>query len=687
MLASLVVAVVCAAPSEPAPHPFGIADMLAMQRIGEAQLAPDGKWIAFTLRTTDIEANRGRTDVWVVSVDGKTTRQLTTHPEGDWAPEWTPDGRGIYFLSTRSGGAQVWQIALAGGEARQVTHFPLDVNTATPVGDGRHLVVTMDVYPDAATLDETAKRDEAKAASKVKALAFDELLFRHWDDWEDGKRSHVFVWSIPVEGEAAAQPIDLMKGMAMDAPERPFGGSEGVAVAPDGRTVAFVGRNAGRDAAWSTNLDVWLVPIDGSAAPVALTAANPGADSSPVFSPDGKTLAVLSQARAGYESDRQRVVLYDLATRGARVLAEAWDRSASELAWTVDGKGLVTSADHLGNHAIFHLDAKSGAATLVVGKGTNSGVQVGRDVVVFQHDDLRSPVELMAFDVKHLRGAKEAPAGAVRAVTRVNASRVASVAWSKYEQFTFAGAKGDTVHGYVVWPHGYTEGAKVPVALVIHGGPQGSMGDHFHYRWNPMALAGRGFAVVFIDFHGSTGYGQAFTDSIRGDWGGAPFEDLMKGLDYALAHYPFMDGARSVALGASYGGYMINWVNGHTNRFKALVCHDGNLDETMAYYDTEELWFPEWDQGGTPWEIPEKYRAQSPMTFVDKWQTPTLVIHGAKDFRVVETQGMGTFTALQRRGIPSRFLYFPDENHWVLKPQNSQRWHAEVFAWLDRWTR
>jgi dipeptidyl aminopeptidase/acylaminoacyl peptidase len=315
---------------------------------------------------------------------------------------------------------------------------------------------------------------------------------------------------------------------------------------------------------------------------------------------------------------------------------------------------------------------------LLVDEGTNASAREVPGAVLYLHDDLKRPAEI--WRVQH-GGTPGQP------VTRVNDARVAAAAMGDYEQFSFTGAHGDTVCGYVVRPADFDAARRYPVAFLIHGGPQGSFGDHFHYRWNPQAYAGAGYAAVMIDFHGSTGYGQAFCDAINQDWGGAPYEDLMRGLDAALAKYPFLDGQRVAALGASFGGYMINWIAGHTDRFDCLVNHDGNLDERMAYYDTEELWFPEWDHGGVPWEHPEKYAQHNPVEFVQNWRTPMLVIHGALDYRVVDTQGMSTFTALQRRGIPSRLLYFPDENHWVLKPKNSQLWHATVLGWLDQWVR
>lgn len=655
-----------------------IDDMLAMQRVSSPAASPDGRWIAFAVRDTDLDANRGRFDLWLASTDGQTVRRLTTHPENDTDPEWSRDGRWIYFLSSRGGSSQVWRIAPAGGEAEAVTKLPVDLNGFRVFPDGKRLVVAADVWPDARTLAESVKRDEEKAKSKVKARVYDQLLFRHWDQWEDGKYSHVFVWTPPELGGKADDAKDLTPGQKTDSPTRPFGGMDEIAVSPDGTTVAFVARQGGRETAWKTNTDVFLVPVAGGLArPVPLTAGNPAYDYEPRYSPDGKTIAVRMMTRAGYEADRERIGLYDVATKKLRVLTEAWDRSASSIAWSRDGKTIFTSAFNVGNHSLYAIDAATGAPRLLVDKGTNASPVPAGDRVVFLRDTLSMPAEL--FSVK--------PDGTdLRQLTRLNEARTKKIEFGAYEQFSFKGAKGDTVYGFAMKPAGF-RGGKAPVAMLVHGGPQGSFGDHWHYRWNPQAYAGRGYGVLFIDFHGSVGYGQAFTDSIRGDWGGAPYEDLMLGLDAALKKFPWLDGTRMAALGASYGGYMINWMHGKTDRFKAFVCHDGNLDERMAYFDTEELWFPEWDHGGVPWDRPEGYAKHNPIDFVKNWKTPTLVIHGGLDFRVVDTQGMSTFTALQRKGVPSRFLHFPDENHWVLKPQNSKLWHDEVLAWLDRWTR
>jgi dipeptidyl aminopeptidase/acylaminoacyl peptidase len=654
-------------------HPFSVHDMLAMQRISDPSVSPDGRHVAFTVRDTDLEANRGRTDVWLVGLDGGAPRRLTSDPANDGNARWL-DARTLVFLSTRGGGSQAWTLAIDGGEAQPLTHLPVDIDNLEVFPGGRRLLLSCEVWPDAPTLQASAERDAEEAGRTTSARVYDSLLFRHWDTWEDGKRSHLFTWEIGAE-----QPVDLVRGLDADVPTKPFGGFEETSISPDGKTVAFVARVSGRENAWRTNTDVYLVAADGSGPPRAVSAGNLGFDLSPSFSPDGRTLGWLEMPRAGYEADRQQIVLLDLATGTLRRPAADWDRSAQEIVWSADGRTIYTAAENVGSTSLFAIDVASGAVRTLVDKGTNAGPQVAGGQLVFQRDTLRSPVELFAVP---------AAGGAPRALTALNAARVAAARMGEYEQFSFTGAHGDTVHGYVVKPADFEAGRTYPVAFLIHGGPQGSFGDHFHYRWNPQAYAGAGFAAVMIDFHGSTGYGQAFTDSIRGDWGGAPFEDLMKGLDHAVATYPWLDGARVAALGASYGGYMVNWIAGQApDRFRCLVSHDGNLDERMAYFDTEELWFPEWEHGGTPWDNPAGYAEHNPIDHVAQWKAPMLVIHGGQDFRVVDTQGMSVFTALQRRGIPSRFVHFPDENHWVLKPQNSIEWHRQVLEWITRWTK
>jgi dipeptidyl aminopeptidase/acylaminoacyl peptidase len=432
----------------------------------------------------------------------------------------------------------------------------------------------------------------------------------------------------------------------------------------------------GSQEAWSTNEDIWLVPTDGSSPPKNLTEDNAARDTQPVFSPDGKSLAWLAMKRPGYEADKQNVVVYEIATAQKRVLTEEWDRSANTLTYSRQGDKLLVTGYDLGQHAVFGVDARTGKVQTLVKEGHNDNVVDTNQGIVFLRDSIASPADIWA-----LQGGRE------RKLTALNSERMSQVRLGTAEQFSFTGAKGDTVYAYIVRPVDFDPAGKYPLAFMVHGGPQGSMANDWHYRWNPQTYTGAGYAAVMVDFHGSTGYGQAFQDAINGDWGGAPFEDLMKGLDATLARYPWVDGERACALGASYGGYMINYIAGKTDRFKCLVTHNGNLDERMAYFDTEELWFPEWEHGGTPWDNPEGYSKHNPIELVKNWKTPTLVVHGALDYRVVDTQGISVFTALQRKGIPSRLLHFPDENHWVLKPANSILWHDTVLGWLDQWTK
>jgi dipeptidyl aminopeptidase/acylaminoacyl peptidase len=639
-----------------------------MQRVSEPAVSPDGKWVAFSVRETDMDANRGRFDVWLVGVDGSGLTRLTSHVENDNGATWSADGKWIYFMSTRTGSSQVWRIRPNGGEAEQVTKLDTDINGFDLMPDGRRLVLAIDVWPDAKTLAASLEKDATKAKPKSKARVTEELMYRHWDQWEDGKYSHLFVWN----GDADLR--DVTPGLKTDTPTHPFGGMELVDVSPDGKWLAYVARVGGREIAWTTNTDVYLVPTDGRSRAVNITADNKAYDFDPTFSPDGKSIAMLSMKRPGYESDRQRIRIYDVATKKTRVATESWDRSPGKITWSADGKTIYTIADNVGNTSLFAVDVASGTAKPLVEKGTSSSPERAGGRVVFVHDTLTRPAEL--FSVK-------SDGTDLKQITFLNKDRLAKISFGAYEQFSFKGAKGDTVYGYVMKPADF-KGGKAPVAFLIHGGPQGSFGDHWHYRWNAEAYAGRGYAAVFIDFHGSTGYGQAFTDSMQGDWGGAPYEDLMLGLDAAVAKYNWLDGSRVAALGASYGGYMINYINGKTDRFKALVCHDGLFDLRFAFYDTEEVWFPEWEHRGTPYDKPEEYSKWSPVEFVKNWKTPTLVIHGGLDYRIPDTHGMAAFTALQRKNIPSRFLQLPDENHWVLKPQNSKVWHDEVLAWLDR---
>jgi dipeptidyl aminopeptidase/acylaminoacyl peptidase len=530
----------------------------------------------------------------------------------------------------------------------------------------------MEVFVDCEDLDCSVERLEERSAQKTSGVIYKQLLFRHWDTWADGRRSHLFV--MPVAG---GMPVDVMAGMEADVPSKPFGGVEELSFTPDGGGLVFTARNVGASEAWSTDFDLYYAPADGSEPPRCLTEANEAWDTQPVFSPDGKTLAYLAMKRPGFEADRFRIVLRDWPEGGTRVLTEDWDRSAGGVLFSGDGDTIYTTAADLGQVSLFSISVASGEAARIVGEGHVRSPALAGDRIVFGRDDLRSPVDFYSVN----RDGSD-----LKQITDINGEALASVLMGETEQFSFRGAEGETVHAYVVKPAEFDAGNKYPVAFLIHGGPQGSFGNDFHYRWNPQAYAGAGYAAVMVDFHGSTGYGQAFTDSITGDWGGKPLEDLQKGLAAALERFEWMDGESVCALGASYGGYMINWIAGNwPDRFRCLVNHDGIFDQRMMYYATEELWFPEWEHGGAYWTASEGFERHNPAQHVDKWQTPMLVVHGAKDFRIPESQAMATFTALQRKGVASEFLYFPDENHFVLRPSNSIQWHGVVLDWLDRW--
>lgn len=656
-------------------HPFSVHDMLAMDRISDPHVSPDGTRVVFTVRKTDLEANKGRTDIWLATTDGALVKRLTTNPAADVNPRWSPDGNEIYFLSSRSGSMQVWRLPLSGGEARQVTNEPLDVGNLVVSPAGKHIAYTMDVFPDLKTPKDTAERLDEIAKQKATGRIYDSLFIRHWDTWSDHRRSHIFVRKIDSDDES----VDIMRHMDADAPSKPFGGPEEITFTPQGYGIVFSCRDEGREEAWSVNFDLFTNSIDGSTRPKRLTKRNKAWDTSPVFSPDGQTLAYLATSRPGFESDRFRIILRNWSNGVERVLTDEWDRSPNEIAWAPDGETIYAAADNIGQHSIFAIDVATGRVKTVVDQGTCGGINVFDKRLLFARDTLKSPVELFTIARD---GSDEKP------VTQLNKEKVAAARMGDYEQFTFKGWNDEQVHCYVVKPVDFTVSRKYPVAFLIHGGPQGSFGNHFHYRWNPQAYTGAGYAAVMVDFHGSTGYGQAFTDSISNDWGGKPLEDLKKGLAAALDKYEWMDGRRVSALGASYGGYMINWIAGNwPNRFRCLVNHDGNLDERFAYFATEELWFPEWEHKGTPWDNPEGYEKHNPLNYVKNWKTPMLVIHSAHDYRVVDTEGLSTFTALQRRGIPSKLLYFPDESHWVQKPANSILWHDTVIDWLDQWAK
>ena len=671
-----------AAADAASPKGFTADDLVRLARVSDPQVSPDGRRVAYTLRETDLEADRGRTDLWVLELaarprDGVSSppRRLTQHPASDSAPRWAPDGLGLYFLSSRSGSSQVWYLALSGGEPQQVTTLPLDVGSFEVSPRGDRLAVSMEVFPDCADLKCTVDRQAALGKQKASGLIYDQLFVRHWDTWKDGRLSQLFTLPIAADGKAD-KPVNVSRAVRADVPSKPFGGDEDYAFSRDGARIVFSARLSDRSEPWSTNFDLYEVAADGSDAPRNLTADNPAWDAQPVFLANGD-LAWLAMARPGFEADRFKVMLRSARDGKVRPLTGDWDRSVGHLGASFDGKRLLATADDIGQVALFEIDPATGARSRLVGEGQVQAFAPAAQGVVIAWASLGSPPDL------HLAARGQPPAR----LTSVNAALLSARELGAAEQFSFSGADGAKVHGYVVKPQGWTPGKKYPIAFIVHGGPQVSFANHWSWRWNPQVYAGAGYGVVFIDFHGSPGYGQAFTDSISQDWGGKPLVDLQKGLDAALARYDWLDGTRACSLGASYGGFMQNWIAGNwPDRFKCIVNHAGIFDQRTMYYTTEELWFTEWENGGPYYANPQVHEKFNPADHVTKWKTPMLVIHGALDYRVPYSQGLATFTALQRQGVESRLVFFPDENHWILKPANSLLWHAEVIGWLDKHT-
>lgn len=659
-------------------RPFSVEELVRLQRVSEPVLSPDGKTVAFTVRETDMDANRGRTDIWSLDLatKGAQPQRLTSDPENDGSPQWSADGRSLYFLSSRGGSSQVWRLQAGGGEAEQVTRLPLDVGTFKLAPNSSKLAISAEVFPDCADFACTANRLSANAKLKQTGAVYDRLFIRHWDTWSDGRISQLFVLTLE-NGAVHGEPVAISKSLDADVPSKPFGDASEYTFSPDSSRLVFSTRVKGKSEPWSTNFDLYEVSVDGGE-PRNLTADNPAWDTQPIFSADGKLLAWRAMERPGFEADRFHIVVMDTKSGERRALTQSWDRSVDSMAFSADGRTIYATTDHLGQHPLWSVEVKSGKPTLLTGPGHVDSFSVGPREIVFALNSLKSPAELYALTIKN---------GDLRELPRMNAEKLAEVALGEPEQFRFAGWNDETVYAHVVKPVNFDPRRRYPVAFIVHGGPQASYANAWSYRWNPQTYAGAGYAVVFVDFHGSPGYGQAFTDSISQDWGGKPLVDLQKGLAAALEKYPWLDADRTCALGASYGGYMINWIAGNWNEpFKCLVNHDGIFDSRAMGYSTEELWFDEWEHGGPVYEVPENYEKFNPANHVTEWSKPMLVIHGEQDFRVPDTQGISTFTALQRRGIPSRLLFFPNENHWVLKPANSVQWHQEVLKWLAQWT-
>jgi dipeptidyl aminopeptidase/acylaminoacyl peptidase len=638
---------------------FTATEMMKLRRLGDPAVSPDGALVAFQVTDVELPSGARNTDVYVAPVKGGEPRRLTDHPKSDSRPRFSPDGKRIAFLSNRDGSSQVYVVDVAGGEARKVTSFANGTESFL-WADDRTLVATSEVRPD-------GQPDDPKPASS--ARVYDRLFVRHWDTWEDGKRTHLF--AVPLSG---GTPRDLTPA-DRDVPPFSVGGPDDYAVSPDGQEVCF-SRNDDAFEAASTNADLFVVATAGGEA--RRIASNPGYDGACRYSPDGASIAFRAQMRGGYESDRWRLFVHDRKTGQSRNLTEPFDRSVSDPTWSADGKTLYVSAEDQGRSPIFAVPAAGGAPTVLVKDGSFGDVKAaGPNGLVFTKVALTHPAEIYRAG---LDGSGLAP------VTRLNDAFLKGFALRPGESVSYTGAAGKTVQAWIVKPAGFDAAKKYPLLVLIHGGPQGAWEDGWSFRWNAQVFANAGFVVFMPNPRGSTGFGQEFVDDINRDWGGRCYEDLMKGTDFAEA-LPYVEKGRTVAAGASFGGYMVNWIAGHTDRFKALVSHDGLFDLVSMYGSTEELFFVEWEFGGPPWPGREVYERFTPSAHVKNFKTPTLVVHGELDYRVPLEQGLAMFTALQRMGVPSRLVVFPDENHWVLKPVNSLKWYEEVLGWLGRWSK
>jgi dipeptidyl aminopeptidase/acylaminoacyl peptidase len=650
-------------------------DMIQMHRVGDPKISPDGKWVAYAVATPDMNANRNASNVWLVATGGGDPIQLTQSGH-DSSPVWSPDGKTLAFLSSRDGTSQVYVLSMNGGEAHAITHLSTGADTVKWSPDGKLFAFTSSVYPDCKDDACNKARDEEKEKNKVKAHVAEQLLYRHWNHWSEGKRSHLFV----MPTDASAEPRDLNASANYDVPPDQRGGADDINFSPDSKEICFTAVTDKMEAT-STNGDLFLVAVTGGEAKRITN--NPGFDGNPVYSPDGRYIAYHAQLTPGYEADRWRVMLYDRPSGKNENLSEGFDRSANELAWSTDSKTIYFTAENETLQPVYAMAARAGAEPKkIIPEGFNTALSVSGDgkVLAFERSSLAYPAELFTASSDGSRA---------RQVTHHNEAILAKVEINAPETFWFEGAESTRVQAMLIRPPHFDAGKKYPLLVLLHGGPQTMWSNTWGYRWNAQVFSAAGYVTLMINRRGSTGYGQKFTDEITNDWAGRPYVDVMKGIDFAIAKYKFIDGSRMAAAGGSYGGYMANWIATHTGRFKAIISHAGIYDKA-SMYATEELWFEEHDMQGTPWSNPESYRKWAPMTYaaeLGKFKTPTLVVCGERDYRVPYTQSLEFFSALQKQGVLSKLVVFPDEGHWVLKPQNSQFWYKTFLDWLATYIR
>ena len=660
-----------------AAKPFSVEDLVKLDKLHSATVSPDGRFLVYGHK--QVGEGKG-SDLYLMDLNqaNPAPKQLTSHKGTEHDVIWSGDSQAIYFLSNRSGSSQVWRLPLTGGEATQVSDLPLDVNGIKLSPDSKKLALTMSVFTDCGDLACSAKRFEEAAANPQRGQLYSQLMVRHWDTWKDHSVNHVFVGELTHNGAKLGSVTDLTPGWETDIPAKPFSGMEEVSFTPDSNEVVFSAKAPGKDQAWHTNYDLYQVPLKGGQL-TNITEQNKAWDSQPVFSPDGRYMVYAAMSKPVAEADRFAIMLKDLVTGKVKEVAPLWDRSVRSMTFAPDSRNLYITAQDLGQVSIFVVNTQFGDMRTVYNDGTASVIGTSGDKLIIKRNDLSHPDEIYSINTDGSN---------LTQLTHVNDDKLKDLEFGDFSQFSFKGWNDETVYGYWVKPVGYKEGQKYPIAYLIHGGPQGSFGNRFHARWNAQLWAGAGYGVVMVDFHGSTGYGQAFTDSISGDWGGKPFEDVQKGLKAVTEQQPWLDYNNACALGGSYGGYMVNWIAGNwSDQFKCLVNHAGLFDMRMFYNVTEELWFPEREMGGSFSLGEGDHEKFNPVNYVENWKTPMLVIHGEKDFRVPYGQGLAAFTTLQRKGIPSELLMYPGENHWILNDDNKIQWYDNVLRWMDTWTR
>lgn len=667
-----LVAAAVMAGSAVAKSPLTVEHLNSFNKLHDVALSPDGRFLVYGQTNGGFSPADKSSDLYLLALDGeRQLTRLTQSAERKSQVRWSADGKALYFIANRTGSAQVWKLNLSGGEAQQVTALPLPVEGFVLSADGKYLALSLSVKPGCQNLQCTVDAKAKKTAQKDTAMAYDQLMVRHWDSWLDEFRSHLHVASL--NGAVVKDAKNLMAEWNTD-----IAGMGEVAFTPDNQSLVFSAKIPGVDQAWHTNFDIFRVSVEGGEKS-NLTADNPAWDAKPKFSADGRFMAYLAMKNPQSEADRFGLMLLDMVTGQKKELAPGFDRSVSDYQFGLDNRTLYITTQDVGQVSIYAINTSFGDVIKVYGDGTAGALNVSADKIIFTNHRLNQPAEIfqMATDGSQLTQ-----------LTDVNAEWRKNIQFGDFEQFSFKGANDETVYGYLVKPWNFESGKKYPMAFLVHGGPQGSFGNMFNERWNAQLYAAKGYAVVMVDFHGSTGYGQAFTDAISRDWGGKPLEDLKKGFEYITKTHSWIDGNRACALGASYGGYMMNWIAGNwPEGFKCLVNHAGLYDMPSFYGSTEELWFPEFDLGGPVWQEGSDYQKFNPAAHADKWQTPMLVIHGLKDYRVPYAQGLGAFTNLQRKGIDSRLVIFPDENHWILNQDNRIRWYNEVFQWLEKYTK